>query len=358
MELYDLGLTNWFLSDLDAEEVMNKKLARVITVNKDNYTLMNEDGEFIAEIMGRLRYHADSKVDLPAVGDWVEIKIKDDDSPALIKHILHRKSELKRKSAGNRIEYQMIAANINTAFIMQSLDSNFNINRMERYLTMVNESDIEAAILLSKKDLVTEDELQERIAAIRNQGIKEEVIVFSNKEENGIHEIMDYLEKGKTYCMLGSSGVGKTSLLNNILGDEVFEVQEIREKDGKGRHTTTNRHLKVLPSGAMIIDTPGMRELGNIEITEGIKKTFNEIETLAKRCKFNNCTHTNEPKCAVLEAIEIGELSEEHYLHYLKLRKESQYNEMSYLEKRKKDKNFGKMIKAVLKEKKSPKFDK
>ena len=350
MKLFNLGLTDWYLSEY--EMVLDPKciLSRIITVNKDNYTVQNEKGEFIAEILGRIRFHAKSKLDLPYVGDWVEIKINDENSPAKITKIFPRKTELKRKMAGRRIEYQMIATNINTAFIMQSLDSNFNINRMERYLTMIHESTIEAVILLSKTDLISAEELDNKIQQIRNQGIVEEIITLTNKEENGINSIIEKLENGKTYCLLGSSGVGKTSLLNNIIGDDVFDIGEVREKDGKGRHTTTNRHLAVLPSGGMIIDTPGMRELGNIDVTEGIKKTFNEIEKLTKKCKFNNCSHTQEPKCAVLEAIANGDISEEHYDNYMKLKLEAKYNEMSYLEKRTKDKNFGKMIKQTMKE--------
>jgi len=270
------------------------------------------------------------------------------DDSAIITDLLPRKTELKRKMAGRRMEYQMIATNINTAFIMQSLDLNFNINRMERYLTMIHESNIEAVILLSKTDLLSEEELNEKIQQIRDHGIPEEIISLSNTNNNGIEEFYSNLKKGNTYCLLGSSGVGKTTLLNNLIGEEKYETGEIREKDDRGRHTTTNRHLVMLPNGGMIIDTPGMRELGNIEITTGIKKTFNEIERLSKLCKFNNCSHTQEPKCAVLQAIADGEITEAHYHNYMKLSRESKYNEMTYYEKRKEDKEFGKMIKQVL----------
>jgi len=351
MELYDLGLTDWFLSeqnDLNSEE-----LARIITVNKDNYTLQDPDGTFTAEITGKIRYNAESKLDLPAVGDWV--KIQDLNDSTVIIDILPRKTELKRKSAGRRMEYQMIATNINTAFIMQSLDANFNTNRMERYLTMIHESEIDAVILLSKTDLLSDEELAEKIQEIRDQGITEEVLSLSNKDNSGIENFLTKLERGKTFCLLGSSGVGKTTLLNNLIGEELYETGEIREKDSKGRHTTTNRHLVMMPQGGMIIDTPGMRELGNIEITTGIKKTFNEIERLSELCKFNNCSHTQEPKCAVLKAVADGDISEAHYHNYMKISKETAYNEMSYFEKRKQDKEFGKMIKRVTGEIKSRK---
>ena len=344
----NLGFIDWYFNDITEDIPVKQNLARIVTVNKDNFTLQNEECLFTAQIMGRLRYHSESKVDLPAVGDWVEIQSKKKDVLPRIKRILPRKTELKRKMAGRRIEYQMIATNINTAFIVQALDTNFNINRMERYLAMIHESNIEAIILLSKTDLLFPEELQEKIDQIRNHGITEEIITFSNKKVDGIKSVLDRLEQGKTYCLLGSSGVGKTSLINNIVGNEMFVVNEIREKDRKGRHTTTNRNLVVLPTGGMIIDTPGMRELGNIEITEGLKKTFNEIEKLGQKCKFKNCSHTQEPKCAVLQRIKDGYISQDHYENYMRLKRESEYNEMSYIEKRKKDKTFSKMVKQAM----------
>ncbi len=353
MKLTELGFSDDFFKGKEK----TAPVARVVTVHKDSYSVQNDTGEFIAVITGKIRYNADTKLDLPAVGDWVKIEIFDDNSPAIITEILPRKTALKRKTAGKRIEYQMIATNINTAFVMQSLDNNFNVNRLERYIATIHENNIAAKILLSKSDLISAEELDQKIKLIKNQGIKESVIAFSNTRSADIEVVANLLMPGQTYCLLGSSGVGKTTLLNKLVGEDRFATSEIRAKDQKGRHTTTKRHLVVVPGKGIIIDTPGMRELGNIDLTEGIKKTFNKIDELSRQCKFRDCSHTQEPKCAVLAALKKGEIDENHYNNYIKLRKEAEYNKMSYVEKRRKDKKLGKYYKQVMASKKSKKFD-
>jgi ribosome biogenesis GTPase len=217
---------------------------------------------------------------------------------------------------------------------------------------MVHEANIKPVTLLSKKDLIPEEELEQKISQIRNANPNLDIIAFSNETGEGLGDIQGLLETGKTYCLLGSSGVGKTTLINRLIGQDVFATAAVREKDSKGRHVTARRQLIVLEQGGMIIDTPGMRELGNIGVHSGLDETFPDISSLAQNCRFKDCTHINEPGCAVLEAVKSGELNERRYHNYMKLRRESAYYEMSYLEKRNRDKKFGRMVKAVLKGKK------
>jgi ribosome biogenesis GTPase len=284
------------------------------------------------------------------VGDWVFVQYYNDGTLAIIHDLFPRKTFLRRKSAGKEVDYQMIASNIDIAFIIQSCDFNFNLRRMERYLVMVNEGHVEPIILLSKSDLVSTEDLEKRISEIRQARIGARVIAFSNKTAIGLETVQQALEKGKTYCLLGSSGVGKTTLLNHLLGREVFETNPVREKDGRGRHTTARRQLTVLDNGALLIDTPGMRELGMIAVGASIDDSFSEIHELSKDCRFNDCTHTMEVGCAILMAVQSRELSEERYQSYMKLMKESEFHQMSYVERRKKDRQFGRMIKTAMKQ--------
>jgi len=238
------------------------------------------------------------------------------------------------------------------AFIIQSLNDNFNLRRLERYLVMVHESSIEPVILLSKCDLLLKAEIDEIKQKVLTVAPQTKVMEFSNLSRENIETVIDVLMPGFTYCLLGSSGVGKTTLLNSIIGNEQYETQSVSSVQSKGRHTTTSRQLVRLESGAMIIDTPGMRELGNMSVDGGLDETFSEILEFSQNCKFSNCSHSNEKGCGILAAIETGELSEQRYQNYLKMKKESDFNQMSYLEKKNKDKNFGKLIKATMKNKK------
>ena len=347
-----LGFDKWFLNRIDPTKLADHKIARVITVNKDSYTINNGQGEVSAELTGKLMLSADSALDYPATGDWVIARYYDNDTFAIIREIVPRKSILKRKTSGKKVAFQLIATNIDTGLIVQSLDGNYNLRRLERYLVMVNESDIQPVVLLSKSDLLPESEINEKVAEINALIHDLRVIPFSNKDRASLKLIKGLLVPWKTYCLLGSSGVGKTTLINNLLDEERFKTQSVRVKDGKGRHITTRRQLINLKSGAMIIDTPGMRELGNFDVTTGIHSTFDEIAALSNQCRYNDCSHTQEEGCSILAALQDGTISEERYQHFIKLNKESAYYEMSYLEKKRKDKKFGKLVKSVMKNKK------
>ena len=354
------GVMKTTLQDLGFDGVFEKHLAacsprpglepaRVTAVNRNNFNIRNETSEVVAEATGKLMYDAESRLDLPVTGDWVLAEYFGGGNTAIVHSVLPRKSLLSRKTAGLEVDYQPIAANIDIAFVVQALDHDFNPRRLERYLAVVSNSGIRPVILLSKTDLVSPGEADGKVEAVRRTSPGYDVIRFSNRSGEGVGEIRGLIRGGETCCLLGSSGVGKTTLLNGMMGGDMFSTAEVRSKDGKGRHVTTRRQLTVLEGGGLIIDTPGMRELGAIGINGGLEETFPDISSLTGGCRFRDCTHTSEPGCAVLEAVESGDVSGERYRSYLKLRRESEYHEMSLADKRRKDKQFGKMVKRVMK---------
>lgn len=317
-------------------------IARVIEVNKNSYRVSNGFHEINTELSGKFKFDAQSATDFPTVGDWVAIRALDNFTFAIIHSVLPRLTLLKRKESGKRIDFQLIAANIDFGLVMQPADQ-LNFKLLDRYFVMLNECRIEPIVVISKIDLLSLAEvelLKNDLTKLRNQ-----FVLISNTENKGIDEFSSKLIPFKTYCLLGKSGVGKTSLLNAMLHKNTLKVNEIREKDGKGRHTTVKRQLICLNSGSIFIDTPGMRELGNFEISTGLDQTFDKILSYAQNCRFRDCNHTHEDGCAILLAVKDGEIEEDKFRNYLKLKKEADFNEMSYLEKRKKDKSFGKMKK-------------
>ncbi|MFA6169691.1 MAG: ribosome small subunit-dependent GTPase A [Candidatus Margulisiibacteriota bacterium] len=329
---------------------MNKSdTARVIAQHRGKYRVLSESGESWAEVAGKIVFAAASPLDYPVVGDLVKI-IGLEHGNALIEEILPRKSLLKRKAAGKKDEVQPIAANVDSVFFVQAVDRDFNLNRFERYLTIVQSEKISPVLVLNKIDLVTSEELEKIIFQVKDRFKGVPLITTSVLTGSEFDRLAQAIKPGQICCFLGSSGVGKSSLTNKLLGEELITTKEISAQTKKGKHTTTHRELFVLKNGGMIIDNPGMREIGLADAEEGLKNVFAEIEEIGQSCKFIDCTHQHEPGCAVLAALKSGSLSEEKYRNYLKLKNENDYYAMTNLEKRQRDKDFGKMVKSALKE--------
>lgn len=327
---------------------MEKKVTgRIISQEKGLYRLLCENVEYLAEVSGKMRYNAENASDFPAVGDYVEAETGDSaESHAIIHRILPRKSVFIRKAAGTGHRDQVVAANIDTVFICMSLNNDFNIRRLERYLSIAWDSGASPVIVLTKSDLCSD--IDTYLWEVEGVAFGTNVVVTSSFEEDGYAKILPYIEPGKTIALIGSSGVGKSTLINRLTGEDRLETNGLRNDD-KGRHTTIRRELVILENGAMVIDTPGMRELGLWDAEEGLERAFADIEQLANRCRFQNCSHTSEPGCAVRAAIESGDLPEERWLSYEKLRAENRYAENAdeYLaEKKRKFKEISKINKA------------
>ena len=326
------------------------KTARVIAQHRGKYRVGCDNVEFWATVTGRTIFTAESQLDYPVVGDMVNIVVVGNDS-AVIKEIFPRKSILERKASG-KDAVQPIAANVDTVFIVQAIDRDFNLNRFERYVTIIRAGNILPVLVLNKIDLISPEELKEKIAQVNDRLKDVPLLTTSTLTENGIDSLIQEVKKGQIYSFLGSSGVGKSSLINKLLGHALLRTEEISAQTNKGKHTTTHRELYELKNGAMVIDNPGMREVGLADVVVGVNSVFAEIEYLGRDCKFRNCSHQSEPECAVLAAVRSGDLSESKYENYLKLKKESEYFAMTKLEKRNKDRGFGQMLKVYKKLKK------
>lgn len=355
MKLEDFGY-NDTLEKYRAENKLNDfEIGRVISEHKERYVVKTEKGEFDAEIIGNLRFSAKSREDFPAVGDWVALTSYDADF-AIIHQILPRFSTISRQAVGQFGEVQIIATNIDYALLVQAADRDFNINRLERYLTICYSSKVIPIIVITKTDLIDESAKTEIIESI-NQRIKNTaVFAISNETQDGYEALKLIIKKGKTFCMLGSSGVGKSTLVNNLSGRTIMKTNAISQSSNKGRHVTSHRELVVLENGGILVDNPGMREVGIVDTASGLETTFDVVYRLSKNCKFNDCTHTNENGCAILEALKKGEIDNSTYGNYLKMEKEKTHFESSLVEKRKKDKDFGKMVKSFKKNRTKNKY--
>lgn len=347
------GWNKYFQDELDKIETPFIP-ARIISQHSNLYKVITDKGEYLAEKSGKLEYFAENEKELPVIGDWVLVDIFDQENKAVIHEIIPRKTSFSRKKAGKSFEEQVIAANTDLVFIITGLDHNYNLSRLERYLSIIDKTKIKPALIFNKTDLIRstkkiQKEVKERIPDI-------EQLFVSAKKKRGFDDLYPLLKKGKTVCFLGSSGVGKSSIINILMDKEVIKVQEVRQIDSKGRHTTSSKQMFLLPSGSIVIDTPGIREFGLIgDKEENINEAFPDILELAKYCRFRDCSHEVEPDCAVRDALIKNELQESRYNSYIKLKKEIQYTQQKQQEKgkssnpKKRWKDLSKKIKTIRK---------
>lgn len=325
MELKHLGWNDFFQRSFQDYADQGYDVGRVYLENRQSFWLYTETGEIKADVSGRLIYHADSRADFPAVGDWVVFRRKEDQGKAIIHAILPRTSKFSRKVPGSSIAEQIVATNIDTVMLVSGLDNDFNVRRIERYLVMVSASGAEPVIVLNKADLCAD--LESKIAEVKRIAPNVPVVPVSAKRDEQLTALYGYIKDGETVALLGSSGVGKSTITNHLLGvGERQKVQEVRDGDDRGRHTTTKRELIVLPNGGLIIDTPGMRELQLWVSEEGLESSFEDIEALSAQCFYSNCEHHSTTEgCAIEAALADGSLDHERWASYNKLQKELDY---------------------------------
>jgi len=349
MRLEDLGYNDNFEKFRMDNHLESYVIGRVVSEHKERYIVKTIEKTFEAEITGNMRFTAKSREDFPAVGDWVAMQTYDSDM-AVIHIIFPRYSTIARQAVNQVSDIQIIATNIDCAFLVQAVDRDFNINRLERYLTICNASKVKPIVVLNKIDLINEQRLIEITNSVHARIEDVPVIAISNETLIGYDVLHSVIERGKTYCLLGSSGVGKSTLLNHLTGRTIMKTDSISQSTNKGRHITSHRELIVLDNGGILIDNPGMKEVGMTKVDSGLEQTFNSIYKHSKDCRFIDCTHTKELGCAVIKAVENGQIDKIFYENFLKLQKEKAYFESSIAEKRKKDKDFGKMVNNYKKE--------
>ncbi|MBO9128170.1 ribosome small subunit-dependent GTPase A [Bacillus sp. 165] len=320
MELMKLGWEAFFEKQYVQKQY---EVGRIVLEHKHLYRIITEAGELLGELSGRFRYEATVKSDYPAVGDWVWIQTIPAEKKAVIHGVFKRKSLFSRQAAGDKTEEQVVASNIDYVFLVNALNRDFNLRRMERYLLLAYESGAVPVVILTKRDLC--EDIEDKVVQTKAVAFGVDVFAVDSLSGTGIAELRQFVRPGKTIALLGSSGAGKSTLLNALMGSAVSKTGGIRESDDKGKHTTTHRELFQLPSGALIIDTPGMRELQLWEGSESMDVTFSDIDELSGQCRFVDCKHETEPGCAVKHAIEEGNLQQERFTSYKKLQREIAY---------------------------------
>lgn len=328
--------------------VQSDNRARIVSVYKDRYQLLVNGKHLSGEITGNLRYSAQGPEDFPTTGDYVEITYMSDDE-AIIISVEPRKTLLARQSVSAKSETQLIAANIDVALVAMAVTEDFNLNRLERYMTICTGAGIDVMCVLTKTDLSEMDKVASLITDIRTSHPTMPIMTTSMNDTESIHMLESMLEQGKTYCLIGSSGTGKSTLLNALIGDGVQKTSEISDFNKKGRHTTTSRDLFELACGAFMIDTPGMKLIGMVDADKDIADDFDNIQALASQCRYQDCTHTQESGCAVLQALDDGRLSDREYHNYIRLRNEQAHYSASVADKKRKGKELSKVIKHMKK---------
>lgn len=345
MTLNDLGFYTELENFIKENNLSDYIIGRIVTEHKERYEVRTETQTYEAEILGNLRFAAKSRADFPAVGDWVAM-MEFDEGKALIHQILPRKTILERQSVNKFGEKQLIATNIDYALIVQAVDRDFSINRLQRYLTICHSGKAAPIIILNKIDLIDKEKQRELLEKVKSKIHNIPIVALSNHTGDGLSSVQELIKKGCTYCLLGSSGVGKSTLINKLSGSETMNTGDINETIQRGKHVTTHRELIVLKDGGLLIDNPGMREVGIADADEGLEITFEKINEASENCKYRDCSHTNENGCAVIDLLNKGEIDPDSYQNYLKMEREKDHFESTVAERRKKDKAFGKMIKS------------
>jgi ribosome biogenesis GTPase / thiamine phosphate phosphatase len=322
-DLTSFGWSEFFEVNFQSYEGKGYTCGRVAVEHKNLFRLYTQYGEVLAEISGKLRHEAVNRQDLPVVGDWVLIRSRPESGRVTIHAVLPRRTSFARKIAGSRTEQQIVGANIDTVFLLTSLNQDFSLRRIERYLLLAWESSANPIIILSKSDLC--DRVADAIDEVQTVARGVPIYAISVVTGSGLQDIAQYFKRGQTVALLGSSGVGKSSLINHFAGVDRLRVQTVRESDDRGRHTTTHRELVLIPDGGIVLDTPGMRELQLWDNNESLQLVFDDIEALAGRCFFGDCRHQDEPRCAVREALLAGTIDTGRYESYEKLQKELKY---------------------------------